>query len=426
MKTLKVLLQEVVSGIKAWVNSNFAQESNTVHKTGNETVNGVKTFSSANILSEVNRVDKGLWFNGQREAYIFPENSASYSGLLFTTETYGQSFKFGDSTTSNDEVSFNYNNAYLSIYAGYNSNDNKNKVEISPRNADESSLGDSSYQWNNVYAKNYYYNGVAWGLDKYNWWSLVQFYAQNSIHVRNVNPGVAPSSEVTAGFRMENANASYAFGDVLCRVNTSGVTFVNLIASNKFTNGALDPNGTTASRNLQVGVRPDGSGFIYTDCGWRNNLVPHSMEQNLSLGISTNKWRYINGVNPGELSLPNMGTTVSQTIDITDWYIPDPDDPTYPDENAKKIDDSVEHTIEGSSHVGAGYIHIVIPNVSGNYAYARQYAMGTNMSNGIIANGLAFDAFPNISFIFPIVNALKVRIKAKTATVRFFPCLGNV
>ena len=42
MKTLKVLLQEVVSGIKAWVNSNFAQESNTVHKTGNETVNGDK------------------------------------------------------------------------------------------------------------------------------------------------------------------------------------------------------------------------------------------------------------------------------------------------------------------------------------------------------------------------------------------------
>jgi hypothetical protein len=31
-------------------------------------------------------------------------------------------------------------------------------------------LGSSSYQWNNLYAKNYYYNGTAWGLDKTNVW----------------------------------------------------------------------------------------------------------------------------------------------------------------------------------------------------------------------------------------------------------------
>ena len=32
-------------------------------------------------------------------------------------------------------------------------------------------LGSSSYQWNNVYSKGYYYNGVAWGLDKRNTWT---------------------------------------------------------------------------------------------------------------------------------------------------------------------------------------------------------------------------------------------------------------
>ncbi len=104
-------------------------------------------FNSANTWSALNGYRKGIWLDGAREAYIFPESAASYSGLTFATEAYSQSFKFGDFTTSNDEVSFNYNNAYLNISAGYYSGDNKNKIEISPRNADESSLGNSTNKW---------------------------------------------------------------------------------------------------------------------------------------------------------------------------------------------------------------------------------------------------------------------------------------
>ena len=104
-------------------------------------------FNSANEWTALNSYTKGIWLNGAREAYIFPENSASYSGLVFATQSYVQSFKFGDFTTSNDEVSFNSSNAYLAINTGYYSSDSKNKVEITPRNADESSLGTSNYKW---------------------------------------------------------------------------------------------------------------------------------------------------------------------------------------------------------------------------------------------------------------------------------------
>lgn len=45
MKTLKVLLQDVVSGLKAWV------DTNTVHKSGNETIDGTKTFSAPQCYS---------------------------------------------------------------------------------------------------------------------------------------------------------------------------------------------------------------------------------------------------------------------------------------------------------------------------------------------------------------------------------------
>lgn len=110
-------------------------------------------LDKVNTWSALNCYRKGIWLDGSRDAYIFPENAASYSGLTFATQTYSQSFKFGDFTTSNDEISFNYNNAYLSINVGYSSSDSKNKIDITPRNADESSLGTSTYKWK-------YLNGI--------------------------------------------------------------------------------------------------------------------------------------------------------------------------------------------------------------------------------------------------------------------------
>ena len=48
-------------------------------------------------------------------------------------------------------------------------------------------LGSSSYQWNNLYAKNYYYNGTAWGLDKNNTWlANNQFAKINTIETNTV------------------------------------------------------------------------------------------------------------------------------------------------------------------------------------------------------------------------------------------------
>ena len=181
-------------------------------------------------------------------------------------------------------------------------------------------LGSSSYQWNNLYAKNYYYNGTAWGLDKDNIWVGTQYFSKNLVLARNVNAGTVPSSSVNAGLKFYNGNGTYQFAEITGNINANGTTFVFLTASNKFSNGTLDPNGTTTSRGLQVGIRSDGSGFIYTDCGWRNNLVPHSMEQNLSLGTSTNKWKTLNGCNPGALSLPNYSDTTY--IDISGSIVP--------------------------------------------------------------------------------------------------------
>jgi hypothetical protein len=46
-----------------------------------------------------------------------------------------------------------------------------------PAANDAYDLGSSANQWNNLYAKNYFYNGTAWGLDKENVWSGGQTYS---------------------------------------------------------------------------------------------------------------------------------------------------------------------------------------------------------------------------------------------------------
>ena len=57
------------------------------------------------------------------------------------------------------------------------------------------SLGSSSYQWNNLYAKNYYYNGTAWGLDKENVWG------DSNRFTKSINLGSITSyTDCTLGF----------------------------------------------------------------------------------------------------------------------------------------------------------------------------------------------------------------------------------
>ena len=105
MKTLKVILQEVVSGIKAWVNSNFAQDSNTVHKNGNETINGVKTFSDGIVVANV-AVDSIAWENITDKPSSFTPSSHTHDTseitdfpILATVATSGSYNDLSDKPT---------------------------------------------------------------------------------------------------------------------------------------------------------------------------------------------------------------------------------------------------------------------------------------------------------------------------------------
>ena len=252
-----------------------------------------------------------------------------------------------------------------------------------PAANDAYDLGSSSYQWNNLYANSYHLKSASAELGITGGFSTIKFQDKNNKNLAGITLGNYSAGKLSySRFSIYDKNSN----------NQEVEEFVEL---------------AFLVSNQQFYFRPSTNNKAY-------------------LGTSNTKWKdfytnLINGEKPGSLGLPNMTNSLATEVDITDWYIQDPD---FPDDPTKKIiDDSVEQTVSSSF---PGWLWIQFENVSGNYAYARQTQAITNMSNERIADGLATDVFPTIHFVFPIINSLKVRIRSKSATVRIFPCLGNV
>ena len=171
-------------------------------------------------------------------------------------------------------------------------------------------LGSSTYQWNNLYAKNYYYNGTAWGLDKENVWTTNQIISSSSnksFTIKNTAYTLGettPSANKVIGslaFKdFNNENAAYI--DIGHYV--SGEIYSRWLARYKFANGVKSTTGATVNAAVDLGLTNSG------DCFFR----PYSNGSH-ELGDSTHKWKSLNGINPGALSLPSGGTTEN-----TDWF----------------------------------------------------------------------------------------------------------
>ena len=151
-------------------------------------------------------------------------------------------------------------------------------------------LGSSSYQWNNLYAKNYYYNGVAWGLDKYNTWTNSQVYKLTGTEVGSTTSGYISLSFIDKN----NANLGFQRASVY----SDGRTCFSWKIYN------TDNNSQSISSSLEYYItKAEVKVFAPVENG------------EVNLGTSTNKWKSLNGIDPGALSLPV--TALNNTYDIS-------------------------------------------------------------------------------------------------------------
>ena len=161
-------------------------------------------------------------------------------------------------------------------------------------------LGSSSYQWNNLYAKNYYCDGVAWGLDKENVWSANQKIANNPSYLycknTSMTMGTTPTSNLYSGVVFQDSNNS-ELGKIAYKKhkNSNNVLILNV----KNTDGT---NNYECSATLSL--TPSGSASFYPE------------GDDCNLGQATTPWKTFNGINPGALSLPDL--TSNGYINLSD------------------------------------------------------------------------------------------------------------
>lgn len=246
------------------------------------------------------------------------------------------------------------------------------------------SLGSSSYQWSSVYAQTYYYNGTAWGLDQANVWTGSNTYT-DSILSKVDSSTLASFKDI---YQCQN-EAGY-------RVATFRVTHSN------------------SSRILSINVHDNNNsapkGIVISNDG-NNNINLSATGTTNSLGSSTFKWKSLNGINPGALSLPSFSSSdptmlIWSNLDTTNWYL---------DGTGNDVSIALDGFVFVSVFCGTdGYVVIS----EGQYGYPNCFYMST----GTCIAGAA-------SALLPVRKGVGITVYCKGTSVylaRFFPMQGNV
>ena len=187
-----------------------------------------------------------------------------------------------------------------------------------PSANDAYDLGSSSYQWKSVYAQNYYYKGVACG----------------DILTHNVSEFADLSSNQTIGGNktftsLLSKSSQLARGTLPTTNINEDPIFIASDKNNKRTLAFFNYYSTNGDGRVvlyaynQNTTNFDNVGLVFGFDNVNGSKSIHPIINNAcNLGTSTNKWKTINGINPGALSLPSnsyTGSIAITEIDRTGW-----------------------------------------------------------------------------------------------------------
>ena len=269
-------------------------------------------------------------------------------------------------------------------------------------------LGSSSYQWNNLYAKNYYYNGVEFQnkfvtLDTGQTITGTKTFSSNILSKNyNYSRGTVPST---------SQYNTYAFRDNSNNTTARLLRWFNTDGYNGLTLQSWDAQLTTDT-SIFFQLQYDYSGNGQATIGGNNFKEFDPLTNNsIDLGTSSRKWKTLNGINPGALSLPDL--SVYKEIDRTGWVY--------------------NGTTLNSVLLNAGDTNIT----SNGWLYVRTNGTTSGDRIGIRLNRDAAEypttivgeiGFGHIEAFVPVVAGYAAYIFTnKSPTyVRFYPCLGNV
>jgi len=390
----------------------LAQDSDVVHKSGDETVGGEKTFindvavnnPSASVQTDVpNLVFKNplverasTTLDGEQTILFTDKNDNNIASIQAKTYTSGMSDIILTSYSETSEQSVRTTGIVIrrtsttSKLQGYSDN--------------ITDLGDTNRRWRRVYAMSYYYgsdniefstkfvttdtdqtiSGAKTFSD-----SLTIYNNDSSQNTKNLT---ISSSKIQVG----DTSNSDSFGIVF----NAGSSYVSRITAFKDTSG---------TQNLQFNVRTkDNSnnliGAMIRLRSYANgfNSFESDGDNLVSLGSSSNKWKnvqtyLVNGVEPSSLSLPSGN--VSDVIDISSYI-------------TALNGTSNSYTVPSNGWISIAITGTAISIVSSSWSDSR-----LRESSG------------NVRMLYPVLKNETVDISVigtALAYARFIPCQGNV
>ena len=389
-------LSGVTSAIQTQLNGKAA-DSDVVHKTGNESISGVKTFLNTNIR-----------FNASSYVSGTPSDNIFYAPILIggvVNNTDKNTFQHNAAirTTGINDYSIRVYSQTSNTLTGVVAETNADASNISfrPIANDTHNLGTSSYQWNNLYAKSYFYNGTAWGLDKANVWTGVNTFVGSVDLVKYRNDSLDLTDTTTNNNRYITQQAidknDSKFGECYWEYH---------------------PLNNRGGCSLWATARDGSRGGIYIGhygSDSHTDILPANNTYDTNLGTSTNKWKTLNGINPGALSLPSI--VAKANADISGAIVGADGETQY----LNGTDNYYTAALDG-------WISMCIRGFTqSNELWITVYD-GKNETWGTSGES-STSSINTVFVIFPIRANQKMRIRMKCNDLtyaRFYPCQGNV
>ena len=372
----------------------LAQDSDVVHKSGNETVGGVKTFSDNPLIGNNNTnitiSNRQITANS---SYSAPTGS-SYSFMQLKAIV-----NYADSSPSID--------ATVGLSIQENAYSDGKRAGFNPNSNNTINLGLAGKRWANVYATNYYYGGseiefstkfvttdtnqTIGGVKTFSDSPLI--YNSNSsasipqISLKNQKVVKSSTTETGAQLIYFADKNNQGLGQIEVRVVSNGATGLN------FTAYGLDSNNQNISTGVQILRSPTTA-----------NFAPNA-DNAVTCGRPLAKWSdvqtyKVNGVEPSSLSLPT--DNINDIIDISSYL--------------SVLDGSNANTYVAPAN---GWISITMSSCSGIQAYIT----------GLWGHQIVRPTVGGVRFFMPILKNKTVNILIFGGTIdnaRFIPCQGNV
>ena len=389
----------------------LAQDSDVVHKTGDETVGGEKTFSSRILINNnIATIQDDI-------PYLLLKNPLVERAST-TLEGY-QQIRFVDKNANNiGTISAQTYTSGTSdiILTSYSQDGNATRTtgvvirrtptasKFHPYSDNVTALGETNRRWSRVYATNYYYgNDNVEFSDKFVTTDTAQTITGSKTFSSNVNVYNSDSATDVASIVLKNQKAERggsisdsqviyftdssvrSLGTIRCQVGSSGQSLLVFRADN------IDSNNNNVYSGFSI-------------ISYKNGVRAVSPYSNgdISLGTANSKWSdvqtyKVNGVEPSSLSLPSGNG--NDVIDISSYI-------TALDGTSNS------YTVPANGWVSISVVGTAIDIVSTSRSDSRLRA-----SSG------------NVRMLYPVIKneTLDISVIGTTlAYARFIPCQGNV